>query len=324
MALARKRVALIGECLIELNGPLFGALRQTFGGDTVNTALYLARVTERSVDVKFVSAVGTDILSNEMVSRWEIEGIDTAFVLRDDSRTSGLYWIQLDACGERSFMYWRGESAARFLLQHPDFDAVAARLAEADLIYLSAISLSILPAEDRSKLLDLLLRLASQGVPLAFDSNYRATLWRSPEAARAAVAALAPATRLMFVTFDDERELWGDSTPAVTLARLHAAGASRVVIKLGAAGCVYSDGKGPVSVPASPVATVIDTTAAGDAFNAGFLAAWLIERGPEECCRVGNGLAGEVIQHLGAIIPATATPSLSTLFARCHAENRGQ
>jgi 2-dehydro-3-deoxygluconokinase len=194
---------------------------------------------------------------------------------------------------------------------------VAARLAVADLIYLSAISLAILPAEDRSKLLDLLQHLADRGVPLVFDSNYRATLWRSPEALRAVIAALTPATRLVFVTFDDERELWGDPTPAVTLARLHEAGARSVVIKLGAAGCLYSDGKTVINVAASPVATVIDTTAAGDAFNAGFLAAWLIERGPEACCRIGNALAGEVIQHPGAIIPAAVTPSLSILLARC-------
>jgi 2-dehydro-3-deoxygluconokinase len=107
MELARKRVALIGECLIELNGPPFGTLRQTFGGDTLNTALYLARVTKQSVDVRFVSAMGTDILSNEMVSRWKTEGIDTTLVLRDENRRPGLYWIQVDTRGERSYLSGR-------------------------------------------------------------------------------------------------------------------------------------------------------------------------------------------------------------------------
>jgi 2-dehydro-3-deoxygluconokinase len=321
---ARKRISLIGECLIELSGVPFGALRQHFGGDTLNTAIYLARLASRSVEVSYVTAVGVDALSIEMVRRWETEGIDTSLVLRDLNRRSGLYWIQVDARGERSFLYWRGESAARFLLQHPSFDAVAANLAAADLIYVSAISLAVLPDEDRVKLLGLLRQLARRGVPLALDSNYRPTLWKSPEAARAALAALMPATRVMFVTFDDERELWGDSTPAVTLARLHEAQARSVAIKLGAAGCLYSDGKTAINVAASPVCTVIDTTAAGDAFNAGFLAAWLIERSPEECCRTGNALAGEVIQRPGAIIPAADTPSLSTLLARCHGQGTRQ
>ena len=109
----KKCIALIGECLIELNGEPFGSLHQTFGGDTLNTALYLARLTRPTIDVKYVTAVGTDALSNGMVQRWQAEGIDTALTLRDPARPPGLYLIQVDAHGERTFLYWRGESAAR-------------------------------------------------------------------------------------------------------------------------------------------------------------------------------------------------------------------
>jgi 2-dehydro-3-deoxygluconokinase len=97
------------------------------------------------------------------------------------------------------------------------------------------------------------------------------------------------------------------------LIRLHAAQAASVVIKLGAAGCLFSDGATVMKIAAAPVATVTDTTAAGDAFNAGFLAAWLKGHGPEDCCRAANALAGVVIQHRGAIIPASATPLFAQL-----------
>lgn len=307
-------MASLGECLVELNGPAFGNLCQTFGGDTLNMALYLARVTAREVDVKYVSAVGTDDLSHEMVRRWESEGVDTSLVLRDSTRHPGLYWIQLDRAGERTFLYWRSESAARFVLQHPRFEAVEAELAKADLIYLSAISLAILPSSDRTRLLDLLLRLAAGGVAVAFDSNYRPALWPSQEAARAAVAAILPAVRLMFVTLDDERALWGDPTPEAALARL-ANEERSVVVKVGKAGCFYGDGKVAIEVPTPPVLNVTDTTAAGDAFNAAFLAGWLAGHTPWESCSAGNSLAGVVIQHRGAIIPASATPELSQLLS---------
>jgi 2-dehydro-3-deoxygluconokinase len=306
----RKRVLLLGECLIELNGTPFGALQQTFGGDSLNTALYLARLARRTVEVSYVTVVGQDVLSAGMVERWKAEGIDTRLVLRDPTRLPGIYLIELDERGERTFLYWRTESAARYLLQHRGFDQVAAGLCGADLIYLSGISLAILPAQDRAKLIQLLNRLAASGRTIAFDSNYRPGLWPSPEAARAAIGALLPATRLLFTTFDDESLLWNDRTPQDTLARLRGVAARTVVVKLGAAGCLYGDAAGVARFAATPAARVVDTTAAGDAFNAGFLAGWLQARGPEECCRAGSTLAAVVIQHKGAIVPATATAGL--------------
>src|SRR5262249_53478536 len=122
---------------------------------------------------------------------------------------------------------------------------------------------------------------------------------------------------LLFATFEDEQRLWGDATPEAALARLHAAGAKRVVIKLGPAGCLYSDGTAAINMAAASVASVLDTTAAGDAFNAAFLAAWLAGREPADCCRCGNALAGIVIQHYGAVIPSRATPCLPELLAQC-------
>jgi 2-dehydro-3-deoxygluconokinase len=288
-------------------------LRLAYGGDSLNTALYLARLTGGAIDVKYVTAMGTDTLSEAMMSSWRAEGIDTSLILRDSTRLPGLYLIQVAEGGERSFLYWRSESAARYLLRHAAFDRVAVELAEADLIYVSGISLAILPAEDRTRMLELLVRLAGRGIPIALDSNYRASLWPSADLARSALTTLMPSTRLMFATFDDEKCLWGDDTPEMTRRRLHAAKVPMVAIKLGAAGCLYSDGMAAAKVPAAPIAAV-DTTAAGDAFNAGFLAGWLADRTPEECCRAGNTLAGAVIQHHGAIIPAAAAPSLSELL----------
>lgn len=310
-----KRIALLGECLIEINGTPFGALNQTFGGDSLNTALYLARLARHTCDVKYVSAVGTDPLSDGMVQRWQAEGIHTELVLRDPSRLPGLYLIQVDERGERSFLYWRGESAARYLLQNPDFDRVEDELANVDLVYLSGISLAILPPADRARLIEILTRLADRSVALVLDSNYRAALWSSADSARAAISALVPFARLLFVTFEDEQQLWGDTTVEASLARLQAAKAQSVVIKLGPAGCICRCGAEQINVAAPPVAAVVDTTSAGDAFNAGFLAGWLASRDPMQSCRAGNALAGAVIQHRGAIIPASATPSLSELLS---------
>jgi 2-dehydro-3-deoxygluconokinase len=314
MAIKRSRIALLGECLIELNGEPFGILHQSFGGDTLNTALYLARLMQKDAVIRYVTALGRDVFSNELLRRWQGEGIDTGLVLRDPVRRPGLYWVSRDADGERSFTYWRGESAARFMLRHRDFSRVASALAEVDVLYLSGISLAIFPEEDRAMLLELLRGLRRRGVALAFDSNYRPALWLTPETARTAYRELYSMASSLFVTFEDERALWGDADAEATLKRLQDTGAGRVAIKLGRDGCLYAAGNRRLSVPAEPVARVVDTTAAGDAFNAGFLAAWLAGGGEEDCCRVGNRLAARVIQHRGAIIPSSETPTLPGLL----------
>jgi 2-dehydro-3-deoxygluconokinase len=190
-------------------------------------------------------------------------------------------------------------------------------LATSDVIYLSGISLAILPTEDRETLLNLLVRLADQGTAIVIDHNYRPALWVSVDVARAALTRLLPYAHLLFVTFEDEQRLWGDVNPDAARTRLHSAGAKMVVVKLGAAGCLYSDGAATFSMATAPVASVVDTTAAGDAFNAAFLAAWLVGCSPAECCRCGNALAGIVIQHHGALMPSDATPHLPELLAQC-------
>jgi 2-dehydro-3-deoxygluconokinase len=307
-SLIKKRIAIIGECMLELSGTPFGAMHQTFGGDTLNTALYLSRLIGSSATVSYVTAVGTDALSHGMLERFASEGLDTSFVLRDPARLPGLYLIQVDARGERTFLYWRSESAARYVVRHSDFGRIATVLASVDLIYLTGISLAILPPDDRIFLTNLLLLASEAGVTIAFDSNYRPRLWPNVESAREATAAILPAAQLILTSFDDEQHLWGDATPEAAMARLQQSGPKTVVIKLAAAGSIQSDGRVLSRCAASRVIGVVDTTAAGDAFNAGFLNGWLASLNLEQCCSAGHVLAGAVVQYRGAIIPTSAMP----------------
>jgi 2-dehydro-3-deoxygluconokinase len=307
-------VGVIGEGLIELCGTEFGTLRQACGGDTLNTAVYLARLLRQRASISYATVVGSDSLSDTMLERWQADGLDIGLALRDPARLPGLYQVQVDSRGERRFLYWRQESAARYLLRHDDFARVRQALSKVDLIYLSGISLAILPGEDRAALIELLSSLAARGIPLAFDTNYRESLWSTVEAAASAITALLPAIRFVFATFDEEQRLWGDETPDDTLARYRGAGVASVIVKLGPAGCLYGGENPRLSFAAHQVPVVVDTTAAGDAFNAAFLAASLSGRSAQDCCRAANALAATVIQHRGAIIPAQATPSLEQLL----------
>ena len=312
-----KRIGMIGECMIELNGVPFGDMVQRYGGDVLNSAVYLARAAGNTIEVNFISAMGTDPLSKGMISRWQKEGVSTEHVLIDPVHQPGLYLIQLDAQGERTFLYWRNDSAARYLIRHPQYPALLAQLAQMDALYISGISLAILPASDRLRLLEDLKVLSLQGKTILFDSNYRPALWANEDETRACYQAMYALTDIALVTDDDEAHLWGDSSRNVTFERLAEAGVKQAIIKAGAQGCDYRDLRTDtpaINIAAVPVEQIVDTTSAGDAFNAGFLAGWLTGENIKTAAQMGHQLAAVVIQHKGAIIPSAITRPVTDTF----------
>ncbi|MEL0607253.1 sugar kinase [Vibrio echinoideorum] len=327
-----KHIAIIGECMIELNGKPFGSMHQTFGGDTLNAAVYLSRGCEANLNkddikVSYVTALGADPISKGMLERWQQEGMSTDLVLQDSQRTPGLYLIQLDDAGERTFLYWRNQSAARYLLQHPDFNQIKQALRNVDMVFLSGITLAILPKQDRIELLNILVELKTQGIEIAFDSNFRPALWPQDEnqAVKNSYQAMYTLTDLALVTFDDEQLIWGDTSPEQTIERLTKLGVKRCIVKLGADGCLIQDtttqgdinqdfgtASAPRAVPTQPIDSVVDTTSAGDSFNGGFLSAYLAGEDLITSCQRGNTMAGVVIQHRGAIIAKELTQTAIT------------
>ncbi|OLQ89782.1 ketodeoxygluconokinase [Vibrio ponticus] len=304
------KIAIIGECMIELSGTPFGVMKQSFGGDTLNAAIYLARMSDEQVQTCYVSALGDDALSDGMIERWQDERINTDWVLRDNVHSTGLYMIHVDSEGERSFQYWRNQSAAKHMFQHSGWNRIAAQMADVKLIFLSGISLAILPEQDRQVLLTLLVVCKANGVEIVFDSNHRPALWQDTTLARHAYQQLLAITDIALVTFDDEAMVWQDGTPDDTLLRLKQLGVNKVVVKLGAQGCLSQDFQTqfePQSIPANSVEQVVDTTSAGDSFNGAFLAQYVSGKPLSTCCQAGNLLASHVIQHSGAIIDLDVT-----------------
>lgn len=301
----------IGECMIELQrSPAgTGTMDYRFGGDTLNAAVYMARLLDPGLArVAYVTGLGVDGMSDEMLAAWEGEGIGTGSVLRLPDSLPGIYLIETDAGGERRFHYWRRDSAARHWLQAPQADEVLDRLATARLCYLSGISLAILAGPDRERLLAALARCRTNGGSVAFDNNYRPRLWDGPEAARAAYRAALAHSDLALLTLDDEAALYGDADPLAAIERARALGVEEIVVKRGADPClVWHDGT-LAEVAGAPVERVVDTTAAGDSFGAAYVAARLSGQDPQAAARAGHRLAGAVIGVRGAIIPRAAMP----------------
>jgi len=300
----------IGECMIELQRQgQGGTMDYRFGGDTLNTAVYMARLLDPdTARVAYVTGLGTDGMSAEMLAAWEREGIDTASVQRLPDRLPGIYLIETDPGGERRFHYWRRDSAARHWLEAPEAGKVLVQLAAARMVYLSGISLAILSPADRELLIAALAQCRAAGGSVVFDNNYRPRLWESADAARAVYGRVLAHADIALLTLDDEAALYGPTDAHAVVARTRALGVREVVVKCGAdPAVVWHDGVLHEVAP-EPVADVVDTTAAGDSFGAAYMAARLAGQGPDAAARAGHRLAGTVIRHRGAIIPRDAMP----------------
>jgi 2-dehydro-3-deoxygluconokinase len=309
--MAAHTVYAIGECMIELqkHGEQ-NTLDYRFGGDTLNTAVYMARLLDPAVaNVAYVTGLGTDGMSAEMLAAWEREGIATGAVLRLEDRLPGIYMIETDPDGERRFHYWRKDSAARHWMAAPGADRVLAEIAGARMVYVSGISMAILSPADRDVLVATLAQCRAAGGKVVFDNNYRPRLWDGADTARDVYGRVLAHADIALLTLDDEVALYGPGDAHDAIERTRALGVGEVVVKCGGdPAVVWHDGTVHEVAP-EPVRDVIDTTAAGDSFGAAYMAARLAGRGPEEAARAGHRLAGTVIRHRGAIIPRDAMPN---------------
>ncbi|MDB6454569.1 sugar kinase [Falsirhodobacter sp. 20TX0035] len=291
----------IGECMIEMSGTgEAGVFRTGFAGDTLNTAWYLRALLPRDWTVGYLTAVGTDPLSDRMLAFMEEGGLDISHIQRHPSRVPGLYMIDLKD-GERSFTYWRDTAAARTLAD--DADRLAAGMADADVIYFSGITIGILTDAARATLFEALAARRAEGARIVFDPNLRPRLWSSPEAMCAATTEAARLADIALPSHDDEATWFGDADPDATARRYRDLGASEVLVKNGGAEMALAVGHDLRPLPAMDRVTPVDTTGAGDSFNGGYLAARLTGAPAEDAARRGHAVAMKVVGHRGALIP---------------------
>ena len=290
----------LGECMVEFAPTPDGTLRQGFAGDVFNTLWYSAQLLGPGWKVRFQTALGCDALSDELMAFAQDAGIDCSTVPRLQGAMPGLYMIRLND-GERSFLYWRGQSAARRMMEHVDL--VAAQMTGADVVYLSGITLAILPKAARAALIALMARARDAGALVVFDPNIRPALWDSAQTMRDTLMQAAAWSSLVLPSFDDDASAFGDTSPAQSADRYHMAGAALVVVKNGASPVLVRSAQGVQSQDTPPLTgLLIDSTAAGDSFNAGFLAEYLRSTDPGAAVRVGQKLAARVVQGRGALV----------------------
>jgi len=301
------QIACIGEVMIELAStssadPDPEPKTLSYAGDTYNTAVTLARLGAKCC---YVTRLGDDLYSDAIVEHLQQERIDTSCVIRQTERLPGLYMIHNDADGERHFFYWRDQAPARELFRDPEETArLEAALADTEMVYLSGITLAIIGPKGRANLLALLERLKQTGTKLAFDSNYRPKLWKSPETARRAIKQFLGLTDIALLTLDDEDLLWGTSPDSLASLkqRYKNLEIGEFVLKRGPKDVIIIEQNREQRIAVPRVTDIVDTTAAGDTFNAGYLAARLKGLSSQAAADQANRCAGLIIQHRGGVI----------------------
>lgn len=295
------KIAILGECMVELSQQPDGLYKMGYGGDTLNTAVYLSR---NGGACEFITAIGDDAYSLKMKDAWIKEGVGVTHVHTAAGETSGLYIIENDETGERFFSYWRKNAPVRQLLK--SFPGALDHVKPYPYFYLTGITLSLFDAESRATLFAFLSSYRQQGGQVVFDNNYRPKNWENNQQAVQVFQTMMSLTDVALLSFEDEVEMYGVHSTEACLHRWKNAGVNELVIKNGADGCLVFDASEQqnqvTTVPLQQVVKPVDTTAAGDSFNGAYLASRLKGKSVAKSILDAQYCAGVVIMHKGAII----------------------
>lgn len=294
-----KQFLAIGEAMIELAPDGSGLLRQGFAGDTFNAAYYARAALPADWQVSYFTLLGQDAMSDAMLDFMTQKQIGTDYIDCHPFRMPGLYMVHLNN-GERSFSYWRSHSAARLLAENET--ALRQAIEASDIIVFSGITLAILEGNGADNLLSICQELRDTDKIIAFDPNIRPRLWANKDHMRAQLIRGTKASNLVLPSFDDEAACFGDLTTADTISRYQSYGLNRIIVKNGADDIEgYFDGQS-LTIKATTVPQIIDTTGAGDSFNGSFLGHFARTGDAVASAQFASQVAAKTIQHYGALV----------------------
>ncbi|WP_181901516.1 sugar kinase [Thalassotalea euphylliae] len=313
-----KKIVVFGECMLEFAPMASQQYQRGIAGDVYNTSVYLQRLATELAQVSLLTALGRDAVSYNMLSQFQAEQLNTDYVYRHPARTVGAYLIDVDSEGERSFTYWRGQAAARETFALVSDKQLSQLIEHTDIFYFSGISIAILAQSDRERFWQFVEQLAAAGKQIVFDTNFRPQLWPDKVLAQQAFQRALKLSTTVFAGVEDLEQLaMGECFNSVAMS-LKDYAIDELVIKHGEHGVQVIEGEKSQFIAIEPVANIVDTTSAGDSFNAGYLYARLAGSSASSSVNFASLLASHVIQHRGAIIAtedfAPIQASLNTLM----------
>ena len=261
------------------------AIRFLPGGGAANTSSALAQM---GVDTAIFSKVGGDMSGAFLLQELGKQGADVSHVRVSKRETTPFTFVGIHPDGDRSFIHTPGCNLT-FAAKDLDLEALCACR------FLLYQDLWVLPNLDRDGAPKLLARARKRGVVTLLDECYGL----GPN--RGILEAALPHCDVVLPSYDDLRVIYPNLSPEEMIVKLRVKGARRVVLKLGREGCLVASETGMVRVP-SMAAEVVDTTGAGDCFNAGFIAGLAHGLSDADAARIGAAAAAECIRHVGGAV----------------------
>ncbi len=283
----------IGECLAEFSDIGSDQFQIGYSGDVLNALSAAGRL---GLSTGLISAIGDDPFTSGLRQILEEENIDLSHAPVLEGKPNGVYFLSIDAMGLPSFHFLRDNSAAREMFRCQPLASLIEYVKSARALLFSSIPMAVI--KDRDKLFELLWAVKGETI-LAFDLNIRRVLWKDVEELVGLLGLLAPLLDVLFITNEDDTILFGPRTAAEALADYTKRGFKEVVIRRGGLPTLVSSNGESFEVPVPHVANIVDTTGAGDAFDAGYIAAMLRQHLSYECASVGNATAAVSLESRG-------------------------
>ncbi|MDO6612291.1 sugar kinase [Shewanella sp. 1_MG-2023] len=308
-----KSILAIGECMMELSHHSDNLLKRSFAGDTYNALVYAKRYNKK-LDCKYLTAIGEDAISGEMLNVLRQHDLNSQCVIASTNATIGIYAIHTDSNGERSFSYWRNQSAATQMMKLMSLEQMVSKIGHVDSVFFSGITLGILSDEDKHLLLSLINTLRENGSQIVFDPNYRPAMWRGTIHATQWINLAYGHSDIVLPGIEEHQTLFNHQSPIQIMQHCQDLNVKEIVVKCGELGTyVYQYGELIFHQPFIPAEQQVDSTAAGDSFAGTYLAARLSGFDIEGALIDAANIARQVVQHTGAIINQKNYQSVATL-----------
>ena len=300
--------------MIELNGDISSLennssnMKINFGGDTYNSAVYFSRLTNNKTNTFYSTALGKDNFSKKMISRFKNENIKCDYIRTDGENPPGLYSIESNEKGERSFSYWRDQSPSKYIFLGSKGKKLVKDINNADVFYYTGISAGILDEKQRKDLIN----IGSTANICGFDFNYRSQLHYNKKVSQLLFNEINNRVDIHFVSFDDARELFKIKNPLEIFEIINEK--KNLILIRYKNSIIFKNKQQEIKTVTVPHGEVVDTTAAGDAFNGSFLAIMNNNKNVpvEENILISHSVTREVIKHRGAIISKNKMPKIKT------------